>query len=377
MNDLNILWGVCGIGNGHTYRQLPLIERFVPHSNMVIFAYGEAYKFYAARYARHPKVLVTRVAVPFYVGDKDGLDFAETATHPSNSGVDFIGINAAAMATAQSRLGRPDLVVSDYEPVSAQYAYAKDASLVTIDQQSKYLAGDFPPALGGQGYKNEVALLRMFFPRAAARIACSFFRVPNGANRERVQILPPVIKGSVLNLARSPEPTGRCVLVYLSPQRSFDQSVQEVAEICATQKKAQFHLFAPGHLQDATSKWSNVHLYSQGDSRFYNVLRRCTGIISTAGHTLLSEAMHLGIPVYAMPLGVYEQQMNAHVIAENGFGVSHPRVEEATLRHFLAALHDFHQEIECDRAVLLRGSGEQRILGFLSQSFLGGVDLTR
>jgi hypothetical protein len=45
----------------------------------------------------------------------------------------------------QELIGKPDLVISDYEPISAQYAYASGTPLVTIDQQSKYLVGDYEP----------------------------------------------------------------------------------------------------------------------------------------------------------------------------------------------------------------------------------------
>src|SRR3972149_4745327 len=53
----------------------------------------------------------------------------------------------------------------------------KNVPLVTSDQQSKFLFGDFPVTLGGFTYEDEVKRLSMFFPKADKRIACSFFRV--------------------------------------------------------------------------------------------------------------------------------------------------------------------------------------------------------
>ena len=64
--------------------------------------------------------------------------------------------------------------------------------------------------------------------------------------------------------------------------------------------------------------------------------------------------MYLGIPVYAMPLPLYEQQMNAHVIAANGFGVSHQRLDKGVLSDFLSNLPNYRRAIEADRSVLLR-----------------------
>src|SRR5262249_32980078 len=149
-------------------------------------------------------VTVARVAVPFYASNKDGIDFNASAKRPENQ-QDFVAINAAAMAVAEQKIGKPDLVVSDYEPVSAQYAYAQGANLVTVDQQSKYLVGEFPEILNGQGYKNEVQMLRMFFPRAEERLACSFFRVARKVQpAEEVELVPPVLNDAVAGVTRKP-----------------------------------------------------------------------------------------------------------------------------------------------------------------------------
>jgi Glycosyl transferase family 1 len=69
------------------------------------------------------------------------LDFAASLDAAQNQHINFFQENIAAMAQAQKMIGKPDLVISDYEPVSAQYAYAYDAPLITVDQQSKYLIG--------------------------------------------------------------------------------------------------------------------------------------------------------------------------------------------------------------------------------------------
>ncbi len=47
MTKRKILYGICGIGTGHTYRQLPIVEHFVGKGDrLVIFAYGESLDFY-------------------------------------------------------------------------------------------------------------------------------------------------------------------------------------------------------------------------------------------------------------------------------------------------------------------------------------------
>lgn len=379
MNQAKILYGVCGIGLGHTFRQLPLIERLALHNRIVIFAYGESLRFFTKHFANHPRVSVEHVSVPFYVGDRNGLDFAATAQRAATSEQNHLGINCAAMAAAQKQLGKPDLVISDYEPVCAQYAYATGAQLVTIDQQSKYLIGDFAPDLRGESYNDEVARLRMFFPQVHTRIACSFFAVPQPKDgyRMAVTVRPPILKPELRDMQRKPKQDGNSILVYVSSQQAFVQPMTEVVRALTAQKGCEFHAFLPqvDTALEEELRSSNVRLYKHGDTAFNGVLEQCTGMITTGGHSLLSEAMHLGIPAYVVPLPVYEQQMNAHVVGSNGFGVSHTQVAEAEVRKFLADLPLFAAAIKADRKVLLRGCGASSIIHFLRHTFLGGFNL--
>jgi UDP:flavonoid glycosyltransferase YjiC (YdhE family) len=42
MKSKKILYGVCGIGMGHTYRQLPLLDELAIDNRIVLFVYGES-----------------------------------------------------------------------------------------------------------------------------------------------------------------------------------------------------------------------------------------------------------------------------------------------------------------------------------------------
>jgi uncharacterized protein (TIGR00661 family) len=363
-----ILYGICGIGLGHTHRQLPILDHLARKHRIHILAYGESHRFCTARYRRHPRVTVGRVAVPFIAGDRNGLDFTATARHPANRGRDFNAINWRALARASRIIGTPDLVISDYEPISAAYAYMRRAPLVTIDQQSKYLSGSFPRLLGGQGYADEVARLRLFFPRADARIAVSFFRVRQKPGAEDVRIYPPVIKDWILSLERKPAKTP-AILTYLSSQQELGQRHEDIARLLRS-INATFHVFVKGAGRLRKFSSPKLAFHEHGDPRFRQVMRECTGIISTAGHTLLSEAMYLGIPVYALPLPVYEQQMNASIIARNGFGASHPRIGRRKLADFIRNLPRYARNIKRDTRVLLRRPGQREIIAYLEKNFL-------
>ncbi len=72
--------------------------------------------------------------MPYYIGNRTGIDFAATAKRAAAQGIDYVAVNSRALNEASKYLGKADLVISDYEPISAQYAYAYSVPLVTIDQ---------------------------------------------------------------------------------------------------------------------------------------------------------------------------------------------------------------------------------------------------
>jgi len=361
---MKILYGISGIGTGHSNRQTPIIEHYASHgATIAIFAYDESMRICKERFSRFPNVTMIPVDIPFFAGNASGLDWEATAR--INAGKDVITTNSLAMAEATNVVGNPDIVITDYEPVSAQYAYAWNAPLVTLDQQSKYLCGIFPE-IEGQSFRDEIMRLSMFFPKAAARLACSFFDVPIGENPFGVRIVPPTLKDQITKLQRSPE---NSVLVYISSQREFVQNIDAVIEACASHD-CRFDVFLPHPFSGQTPP--NLRVYQTGRPQFIEALSRCKGIVSTAGHTLLSEAMYLGIPVYAVPLGVFEQHMNARAIAANGFGVAHPVIEGSALEEFIGRIPEFEYNIREDTSFLLRKPGQHVIIPILD-AIAGGT----
>lgn len=360
-----ILWWVCGIGNGHTYRQLPLIEHFAKTHRIVIFWYDASYKFFSSHYKKHKNISVVAVKIPFYGTLKDWLDF-----HPKHTSPHYEQINGDAMATAQKLIGKPDLVISDYEPISAQYAYAHRAPLVTIDQQSKYLSSAFPEYIWDYSLLDERMRLRMFFPVAHTRIACSFFTIPQGEKTdEKVVSFPSIIRDEVIKMKTKKTGKKKSVLVYLSINKRLHQSVNTIEDVLAKHEDTMFHLFVPTSYKAPAGR-KNVKIYTQWDTIFDTILAQCDGIISTAGHSLLSEAMYLGIPVYAMPLALYEQQMNGLMIASNGYGISAPTLDSKKLGYFLEHLPEFTREIKSKKNLMFHTSGKQQIIAFLEDTFL-------
>jgi len=360
MKKRKILFGICGLGNGHTFRQFPLVEYFSKKYQVMIFAHDNSFDFYAAHFKKNPNVKIIQVTIPFYVGNKDGLDFKASANHPINQ-KEIFKINCLALDRATKELGQPDLVITDYESVSAQYAYATGAPLVTIDQQSKFLCGKFPKELGGFNFKDEVKRLNMFFPRVQARIALSFFNFSIKPQAQEVKIFAPTIRKEITELKRQPKKDS--ILVYISSAREFGQTWSEVLEIFAKRPEINFQVFL-GEKPDLVLP-TNVKTYKHGDKNFLSLISQCSGIIATAGHSLLSEAVYLGIPVLAIPIAPYEQHLNALAIKKNHLGVSEKKLSNKTLDKFIKGLPKFEKNLKSDNKYINRRIGQNEIIAFL------------
>lgn len=369
-----ILYGISGIGNGHVNRELPIIEELARTCEIMIFAHDDSLRVTTEKFIGNPNVTIVPVGLTFIVGSEMGLNFAATANAPQNQKIDSFRTSFEALDKVIRRWGRADLVITDYEPISAQYAYAYNVPLVTIDQQSKFLYGELPQRLGGFTYTDEVARLSMFFPKVSTRIACSFFKVSPRGDAQEVMLVPPTIKESVIQLrdGRKPDKDNGTILVYVSSAKELSQSPEEIISVLKSQDGVTFHLFVPKveFARYNESRSANTVIYPHGDINFTGILAKANGIISTAGHSLLSEAMFLSIPVYAVPVEPYEQHLNAWAVEKNDFGVSATKITEQKLAEFLANLNRFTRNITSDTEILMRGIGQEVIVEYLRKNFL-------
>lgn len=375
MKNNKLIFGVCGIGRGHIYRQLPIISHFAKTSKVAIFAFGESYIFYKDFFVNNSNVKIFRVVVPWIHGGDVGINYQKTSSEPFNKKNNLISQNFATMGKAYEFFaGKPDLVVSDYEPVSAQYSYSLNVPLITIDQQSKYFYDGYPDQLDNLSSVEERARLNLFFPKADMRIACSFFLPPSNKITYRdfkITIMPPVIRNDVAKLKTTEHELPDCVLVYLSPYRSFVQNASEVLSILAKFPKHSFHLFVSRESDFKKIKQQlpkNTKVNFHGDREFFNVLRSASSAICTAGHMFISEMMFLNKPIYVIPLQTYEQKYNAKIIEDNGFGVARPKIDFNSLCNFLADIKKFKRNIMSNKNILLnKETGQVQIINLIKK----------
>jgi len=76
---------------------------------------------------------------------------------------------------------------------------------------------------------------------------------------------------------------------------------------------------------------------------FIDDLRRARGVVASAGHSLMSEAVYLRKPMLALPLaGQFEQEMNARYLERRNYGIRASTLDEPALQRFLER-EDMHR----------------------------------
>lgn len=330
-----ILYGICWIGNGHVFRQLPILDILVKTNTVVVFAYGNSYDFLVQYYKDIKNIHITKVIVPFYAWTENGLDFSHAVSLGVEKYSDIVQINSEAIEYAKNIIWKPDFVVSDYEPISAQYAYIYDVPFFTIDQQSKYLLDTFPASIKWHTCLDERMRLRLFFPTATIRFVTSFF--PVMWNSDNIFLTWPILRDNILQLKKDISYTNT-IVVYISSFHWLSQSYNDLATIFEEFPQIIFHVFAP---ETISIESKNIVWHVYWDVKYYSLLQNCMWIISTAWHSLLSEAVYLDKPVYTIPMQTYEQYMNAKMIEDNKWWVSFDDIAKDHLEFFLRFIETY------------------------------------
>lgn len=329
-----IVIGICGIGLGHSKRQKVVVDYLLHKEHqLVILAFGESYRLFKDWY---PNVPIFEVWVPWIYGTNTGLDLIRTAADENNQNNSYIAQSFLAMEKVRAAFhGRPDVVLTDYEPVSAQMSYVFGVPLICLEQQSKYL-GYQTEDINGFSREQEAARLRLFFPHAVARIASSFFPITSQPDREyNVEIVPPILREQVATMDRLGGKS-EDVLVYFSPYGPAPQPIEEVLKLLAKFSGMRFTVYTASNAVESVPQKIDAITFKQYHEReFLHVLSTSRAVISTAGHQLISEAVYLGKPVFVLPFSTYEQQYNAHMVSHFQIGSTAACISYEALGMFL------------------------------------------
>lgn len=296
-----ILYGVSGEGSGHSSRAR-VVARYLESAghHVVITSYDRGLANLREDFEVVPIEGLT-------IGVDEGrVSYRRTLIE--NARRLPAGLRGVARLRRAWRELEPEIVLTDFEPTCAYLALQAGVPLVSVDNQHRmrYMQLDLPPELEGPARRTR-AVIRAMVPRPDACVATTFFFGP--VRDERLQLVPPILRDEVRS-ARAMD--GGKVLVYAT--KAIEPLLEQLGQ--RTEQPFVVYGFPAGR-----SVPDHIELRAPSREGFLEDLRASRAVIATAGFTLMTECLHLGKPLYALPLeGQFEQELNALWLERMGCG---------------------------------------------------------
>jgi uncharacterized protein (TIGR00661 family) len=339
---VKIFYGICGEGLGHSGRSLALIERLTALGHRVtIFSFADALQALTNSGYQPHRIEGLR----FRLTSRGGVNLLGTAGNfirylgDRRESIDLI----RQMATAE----RPDLFITDFEPLTAMAAQSLGIPCVSVDNQHRFCQplGDYFPV-----HLRVYARLAGYFVRHWIRTPTQcivavfhecppspYYRRVNTMVRQRVARLQPTEDDHILLYSRGELARRMARIASAVPQRFIAYGLE-------------------GFSAD------NIESRPICYDRFAADLASCRGVVCTAGQQLIGEARFFGKPMLVVPLpNQHEQEINAWYVRRAGIG-DYCSIEQLTRKRIEACFekHDMSRRPAngVDEALeLLRASG--------------------
>ena len=228
---------------------------------------------------------------------------------------------------------RPDVIVNFYDVLGGvhQALFRQKVPMVCIAHQYLMLHKDFVHPKGQRLNRALVNLnTRITAWGAEKKLALSFYP---GTPDKDIHPVPPLLRQEVKSLV--PE-AGDYFLAYVT------QPAMAV-EIAAWQREFPeqvIHCFSSG-TDEVREVSQNLFFHPINGPKFLEMMRKCRGVISTAGFESVGEAMVLGKPVLMVPMkNHYEQTCNALDGQRSGAGIYRTSFAISDFADFLADYTD-------------------------------------
>lgn len=328
-----ILIGICGIGNGHINRQICVINELLKHKYKVLIA-TEVNRINIIK-KKFPHENVIELSIPWIVCNENGLNFKESLIKYNNIDI-FKKFLEFGINVEKNLNGKPNLIISDYEPNVAQYAYAKNIPLVTMEQQSKFIYLD-EINIKNHSSLEEVDRLNYFFPKFDKKIISSFFPITI-KNKNIIMVAP------IISKLEKHKTKNYLILVYLSPY-SNSEKYENIINVIKDINEFTFKVYTKNY-KKYIRKYNFTNItYSDFNDAFKKDLSECSALITTGGHQLISEAISLDVPLFVVPLETYEQYYNAYMVNKYKLGTNEAMSKESII-NFISNKAEYENNIK-------------------------------
>lgn len=286
---MRILYGIQGTGNGHISRAREIIPYLKEHCDIDILISGTQsdiamnqhikYRFNGLGYAygRHGKIDISRTLVQAKIGRL----IRDIRNVPVN---DY------------------DMIISDFEPISAWAGKLAGKHVVAMSHQASFLSNKSPRPSNRNAFAE--GIFRHYAPCNSA-VGFHFKQYDNFIQK-------PIIRKAIRELT----PTWNDHITVYLPAFHHDALVNILHQLPETR----WDLFSKHTHVSFESR--NVTIRPIDDTMFVRSLETCQGLLTGAGFESPSEALFLGKMLMVVPMSMqYEQQCNAKALRMMGVPV--------------------------------------------------------
>jgi uncharacterized protein (TIGR00661 family) len=287
---MNILYAIQGTGNGHLSRAIDIIPELKKHGNLDLFVSGAQAEIvlpYPVKYKSK--------GLSFYFGKAGGINFMKTFRKNSSRAL-IKEINSFPVEDY-------DLIVNDFEPISAWAARKKEVNCVSLSHQSALLSKKSPRPKRVDPFGEW--LIKNYAP-VKKYVGFHFQEYDKS-------IFTPVIRGAIREAKVRDD--GHYT-VYLP---AYDD--KKLVELFLTiSPKVHWHIFSkhtknPYHV-------GRISVYPVSGLDFVESMVSSTGVLCGAGFETPAEVLHLNKKLLVVPMkSQYEQHCNAAALKKMGVPV--------------------------------------------------------
>ncbi|MCB0699301.1 MAG: glycosyl transferase [Chitinophagales bacterium] len=286
---MRILFAIQGTGNGHLSRARDVYPELIKYGDVDVLISGIQVDVdvpFPVKYRLY--------GMSFIFGSRGGVDIWKTAKK--------LKLFKLIKDIRSLPIEDYDLVVNDFEPVSAWACKMKGKPCIGLSHQAAVLAENAPRPEKGD-LKGEL-VLKYYAPVTAAY---GFHFKEYTEN-----IFTPVIRKEV----RDMQPTDEGHYTVYLPAYDDNTMVQHLSHF----ENVQWQVFSKHNKEPFSFK--NVHIQPIENKAFIKSMASSTGVLCGAGFEGPAEALQLGKKVMVVPMQQqYEQQCNAAGAAELGVPV--------------------------------------------------------
>ncbi|WP_018612943.1 glycosyltransferase family protein [Segetibacter koreensis] len=294
---MKILYAIQGTGNGHVSRARDIIPVLQKNHEVDILISGSQTDVqlpFPVKYKYH--------GLGFVFGKKGGIDILESYKK-SNLKVFFSEINCLPVQSY-------DLVINDFEPVSAWACYQKNKKCISLSHQAAVLNKNVPKPKHTD--KIGKAILKKYAPTSAQY---GFHFKAYDTN-----IFTPVIRRQV---REHPVENKGHYTVYLPAYED-----KRIVKVLKEFPSVRWQVFSKHNKKPFKEK--NITIQPISNEAFINSMAAAEGVLCGAGFETPAEALFMNKKLMVIPMkGQYEQQCNAAALKD----MDVPVIKSLKLKH--------------------------------------------